>query len=77
VKRVPGGFCARFGERCAIQALLGGRDPAFQRALREAFEKGSEDAVRSLRMEPHAPEPACWLHAEGYCLSTRTVGESS
>lgn len=74
VRREPGGFSARFGEACGIQALLGGRDPEHQRALAEAFGRGRTAELRSLRRDAHAPDASCWLHGGGYCLSTRTVG---
>ena len=77
VRRRPGGYAARFTEACGIQALLGGRDPALQRELRRAFEAGDFESVRSLRTDAHAAEDACWMHSDGYCLSKRTVGDSS
>lgn len=73
LRRQEAGFLASFGESCAIPALLGGRSPDLQRRLRDAFEAGGADSVRSLRTAPHALQPSCWLHEEGYCLSTRTL----
>lgn len=69
VRRRPGGYDARFGESCAIQALIGGRDPELQKALRAAFEAGGADDVRRLRRDPHDAAPECWLHAAECCLS--------
>ena len=31
------------------------------------------DGVRSLRRDPHAREPGCWIHAGGFCLSREPV----
>ena len=40
-----------------------GFDPS---ARRRAWE-----LVASLRREPHEPDATCWMHGEGFCLSTR------
>ena len=36
---------------------------------------GTFGSVRSLRRDPHAPEPTCWLHTPEFCLSTGQSGE--
>ena len=59
-----------------MQALLGGRDAAFQEQLRDAYEAGDAAAVRSLRTEPHAPDASCWAHRDGTCLSRRPLGDA-
>lgn len=75
VRREASGFSARFGERAGIAALYGGRDPQRQERLAAAYRRGGRDKVRSLRSDPHARDGTCWLHEDGFCLSTREVGE--
>ncbi len=45
------------------------RDDAAARAFDAALAAGRVPDIRSLRRDPHAPEPACWLHGDGWCLS--------
>jgi protein-L-isoaspartate(D-aspartate) O-methyltransferase len=71
VRREAAGFAARFGPGHAIMALPGGRDPDEQRLLDAAYRAGGFEAVRSLRREPHAPAPECWVHCGDMCLSRR------
>jgi len=73
LERRARGWEARLGETCGMQALLGGRDAAFQEQLRLAYEAGGYAEVRSLRTDLHAPDPSCWAHREGACLSRRPV----
>jgi protein-L-isoaspartate(D-aspartate) O-methyltransferase len=73
LERRPAGWAARFGEICGMQALLGGRDAAFQEQLRLAYQSGGAEGVRSLRSEAHAPDASCWAHRDGACLSRRSV----
>jgi protein-L-isoaspartate(D-aspartate) O-methyltransferase len=74
LRREPGGFSARFGERAGIAALYGGRDPERQARLDATYRKGGRDTVRSLRRDPHARDASCWFHDAEFCLSTREVG---
>jgi len=76
LERRAGGFAASIGETCGMQALLGGRDAALQERLRQAYEAGGYAAVRSLRTDAHAPEPSCWAHRDGACLSRRALEAS-
>ena len=73
LERAAAGWAASFGEICGMQALLGGRDAAFQERLRLAYQAGGADEVRSLRTDAHAPDASCWAHREGACLSRRVV----
>jgi len=74
VRREAGGWAARFQQGVGIMALHGGRDPDEQRALDAAYRAGGYEEVRSLRRDPHAPEPECWVHAGDMCLSRRPPG---
>jgi protein-L-isoaspartate(D-aspartate) O-methyltransferase len=74
LERRPEGFAAALGEICGMQALLGGRDAAFQETLRLAYQVGDFGEVRSLRTDPHAAEAGCWAHRDGACLSRRAPG---
>lgn len=74
VQRGERGFAARFVQRLGLSPLLGGRDRPHEKLVQEAFQKGGDEEVRSLRREPHARESACWLHADDFCLSRREAG---
>ncbi|MEN8161558.1 MAG: methyltransferase domain-containing protein [Myxococcota bacterium] len=77
LERRPEGFAATVGEICGMQALLGGRDAAFQETLRRAYQGGDFEAVRSLRTDAHPAEASCWAHRDGACLSRRAPGEAA
>jgi protein-L-isoaspartate(D-aspartate) O-methyltransferase len=47
------------------------RRPEEALALDAALGRASGETVRALRLDPHDPEPECWLHGEGWCLSRR------
>ena len=77
VKREEQGYAARFISPVAIFSCAGARDEALNQRLREAMVKGTWGAVQSLRREPHEASDSCWLHGEGFCLSTLPVGGTS
>lgn len=49
---------------------LGTREPADVTALAGALAR-PPSAVNSLRLDPHERGADCWLHGDGWCLSTR------
>lgn len=53
----------------AIYSLQGLRDAERERALGQAFLRGGWPSVSRLRRDAHAAGDACWLHADGACLS--------
>ena len=57
----------------AIYPCSGARTIEAERLLAQAFGKGGQHFVRSLRRDAHAPDADCWLHGEGYCFSTRAA----
>jgi hypothetical protein len=63
-------FAAEWVSPVGIFHCTGARDPEVEHRLREAFERGGWEAVRSLRVTPHAAGATCWLHTPGFCLST-------
>src|SRR5262245_494108 len=69
VVRGPQRWPARFVSWVGIFHCAGARSPEGEARLRRAFEAGGADRVRSLRRDPHAPGPGCWLHDERVCLS--------
>ncbi len=74
IERRPGlRWGAAFQAPVGIFPCLGARDEHAQQALRKAFEAGGHDAVCSLRLDLHDPEPSCWLHGEDGCLSRLPV----
>ena len=51
--------------------FVGGRDAALDDRLAAAIERGNTEFVRSLRLDIHAQDESCWLHADTFCLSWR------
>jgi protein-L-isoaspartate(D-aspartate) O-methyltransferase len=64
-------FAARLIRPVGFIEFIGVRDAAAQSLLKRALGRGNIAAVTSLRRDEHAEEAACWLHGDGYCLSTR------
>jgi protein-L-isoaspartate(D-aspartate) O-methyltransferase len=74
VSRLAGEYGARFLRTpVMIYSCASGRDPEIGNVFGQRFMSGTFDTVRSLRREPHLPEPSCWLHSKGFCLSTLPV----
>lgn len=69
VVRRGSGHEAAFVSFAAIFHCVGARSEEREQALRDAYREGDADRVRSLRLEPHAPDDGCWLHADDCCLS--------
>jgi protein-L-isoaspartate(D-aspartate) O-methyltransferase len=67
------GFAARFTSPVGVFDCAGARTTDGERRLREAYQGGGHERVRSLREDAHAPAADCWLHAESFCLSEREV----
>jgi protein-L-isoaspartate(D-aspartate) O-methyltransferase len=63
------GFAARFMSPVAIYSCVGVRSPSLNEALQNAFTKGAWFNVKRLRRDVHEAGSACWLHADGFCLS--------
>jgi protein-L-isoaspartate(D-aspartate) O-methyltransferase len=55
----------------AIYPCAGARSIKAERLLARTLAQGAQRFVRSLRLDAHAQDPTCWLHGDGYCLSTR------
>jgi protein-L-isoaspartate(D-aspartate) O-methyltransferase len=53
----------------AIYSAVGLRDETLNRLLGEAMKTAPFPPVKRLRRDAHDPSPACWLHAERFCLS--------
>jgi protein-L-isoaspartate(D-aspartate) O-methyltransferase len=77
VTRRAEGIAARFLCPIGIYPCVGGRDAEIERLLSEAFLRGNCERVSSLRRDPHPREETCWLHAEGFCLSSREIRDAS
>ncbi len=72
VRKLRDGFEARFLDSTPdlrIYPCRDGRSQTEETRLARAFARGGHQDVRSLRRDEHAPENACWLHSESYCLS--------
>jgi protein-L-isoaspartate(D-aspartate) O-methyltransferase len=72
VSKLQSGFAAQFLRLPGmIYSCSSVRKPELESILGKVFLSGSFSSVKSLRREPHSPEPDCWLHAPQFCLSTR------
>lgn len=63
-------YSARFVCWTGIFPCIGGRDPEAEAKLKEALQRSSFAAIRSLRRAPEAPDSSCWLAGDGWWLST-------
>jgi protein-L-isoaspartate(D-aspartate) O-methyltransferase len=76
-KRCAGdAFEARFLCPVWFYEFAGARDADVSDRLQRAFAEDRGAAVRSIRIDPHPQDAACWLHGEGWCLSRREVSPS-
>jgi len=57
-----------------VHSLCRAQQAAEADALRQAFSRGGEDTVKSLRLAPEHPDASCWLAGDGWWLSTAEVG---
>jgi len=73
VTRAATGLAARFVSTAWFIPCIGAQDPAEGEALREAFNRGGEGNVRSLRLAPEQPDDTCWLAGKDWWLSTAAV----
>ena len=73
VRREGHGYAARFHSSVSVFHCVGARDEGLNGRLREAMRRGGWRAVRSLRRERHDEVGSCWLHGDGFCLSTLRV----
>ncbi len=69
VTRHSGAYSARFTSPVAIFHCAGARTTDGANLLRQAYLRGGQDRVRSLRRDEHPTGPQCWLHAARFCLS--------
>jgi protein-L-isoaspartate(D-aspartate) O-methyltransferase len=72
IQRSGDAFGARLSGFVAIYSAVGLRDEAINAQLGKAMMAGPQkaQAVTRLRRDPHAADPACWLHTAFFCLSS-------
>ncbi len=70
-RAMPGEYGATAVSGVTIYPCAGARTPQAARLLGRALGEGGQRFVRTLRLDPHDADATCWLHGEGYCLSTR------
>jgi len=75
VKREGRLYTARFLYSVSVFHCEGSRDEEANHRLREAFMRGVWGSVQSLRRDDHESSDTCWLHGDGFCLSTLPVIE--
>jgi len=76
VKRELRGYAARFVFTTQIFLCVGGREAELNERVHDGFTRGTWRLVQSLRREPHDQGKSCWLHGEGFCLSTLHVPDT-
>ncbi len=74
VIRGANGYAATFVSGVQVFHCIGARSERGNDLLRDAFRSGSADTIRSLRRDIHKQSESCWLHGDGYCLSTSLPG---
>jgi protein-L-isoaspartate(D-aspartate) O-methyltransferase len=78
VSRLCSGYRAHFLPiPVMIYSCSSVRDSEFGSLLSQPFMSGTFRSVKSLRRDPHSPEPDCWLHGSTFCLSTRPLATST
>ena len=64
------GLAARSAGWVGFYPCAGARSPEGEAALEAALaDAAGQQAVRSLRRDPHEKDDSCWLHRDGWCLS--------
>jgi protein-L-isoaspartate(D-aspartate) O-methyltransferase len=65
-------FSARVSGVVAIYSAVGIRDDGLNERLGKAMMAGPQKwvTVARLRRDAHEPAPSCWLHGDGFCLSS-------
>lgn len=67
-------FAARSAGWVAFYPCAGARSPEDAAAIGQAItDPVGQQAVRSLRRDPHQADDTCWLHRDGWCLSKREL----
>jgi len=54
----------------AIYSAIGLRDDDTNKLLAQALTRSPLPMIKSARLDTHPPDPSCWLHAPGVCLSS-------
>ena len=63
-------YAARVVSGVSIDPCAGAHTVVAARRLGRALAEGGQRFVRSLRRDAHAGKVGCWLHGDGWCLST-------
>jgi protein-L-isoaspartate(D-aspartate) O-methyltransferase len=66
----PGTYRAAAVSGVVIYPCAGARTPEAARRLARSLGEGGQCFVRALLLETHPQGETCWLHGDGYCLST-------
>ncbi len=69
LNRRDAGWHARALTFVAIYSMQSARDASLAATFGQAMQRGGWDKVTRLRTDVHDPEPTCWCHWEGCCLS--------
>jgi protein-L-isoaspartate(D-aspartate) O-methyltransferase len=70
LERHGNGLTARSAGWVGFYPCAGARSPEGEAALDAALaDPAGQQAIRSLRRDPHEKDDSCWLHRDGWCLS--------
>jgi len=70
LERRGNGLAARSAGWVGFYPCAGARSPEGEAALDAALaDPAGQQAIRSLRRDPHEKDDSCWLHRDGWCLS--------
>jgi protein-L-isoaspartate(D-aspartate) O-methyltransferase len=69
-RELPSAYTARFlPSPVMVYSCTSVRDASAMQLLGKALMTGTMTSVQSLRRDPHAPGPDCWLHTDSFCLA--------
>ena len=68
-------FSAKFVCRARFLPCVGTQDDQVRSRLSDAFRRSDVDSIRSLRIEPEAPDETSWFAGRGWWLSTRLAAK--
>lgn len=76
LKREGDGYSAQFLSYVMIYSATSLRDEAMSQNIGKALTSFTMGTVKSMRRDEHAADGTCWMHGNGFCLSTMPAAGS-